>query len=431
MDTKHLSKLALIAGVFTLFACNETGNEPTISILPEAVVNNFNQMYPNATNISWEQKGEYAVASFSQPQTKAAEHNTKAWFHMTSAEWGMTDTDIPFNMLPQAVLSAFNESEYSKAPWTHDDEADKIQRKNAETLYVIDVEKTENGTETDIDLYYSEDGILVKTVVDAEKDNDYENMLPQTPTSGIDAWLKENYPEARIIDIDKEDGLTEVEIIDNRLVREILFTASGEWLLTKTELQASNVPALVMDALKATEQFAKYPKIDDIDEYITKANGTYYKFELESNYGSTDVYIAADGNVIDKPALPENTPSITVDKVLQDAVEKLYPSAVIVGKEYDDGYLCLEVRHEGYEKEIRFNGKMEWAGSSWDMNWTAVPEIIKNAVNNEFANAKVDDDIEYHHLPANSFYEVEVEQGGKDWVLHISDNGTITKRYED
>lgn len=56
MDTKHLSKLALIAGVFTLFACNETGNEPTISTLPEAVVNNFNQMYPNATNISWEQK---------------------------------------------------------------------------------------------------------------------------------------------------------------------------------------------------------------------------------------------------------------------------------------------------------------------------------------------------------------------------------------
>ena len=108
-------------------------------------------MYPNATNISWEQKGEYAVASFSQPQTKAAEHNTKAWFHLTSAEWGMTDMDIPFNMLPQAVLSAFNESEYSKAPWTHDDEADKIQRKNAETLYVIDVEKTENGTETDID----------------------------------------------------------------------------------------------------------------------------------------------------------------------------------------------------------------------------------------------------------------------------------------
>ena len=106
---------------------------------------------------------------------------------------------------------------------------------------MIDVEKTENGTETDIDLYYSEDGILVKTVVDAEKDNDYENMLPQTPTSGIDAWLKENYPEARIIDIDKEDGLTEVEIIDNRLVREILFTASGEWLLTKTEIGRAHV----------------------------------------------------------------------------------------------------------------------------------------------------------------------------------------------
>lgn len=431
MNTKQLSRLALIAGAFTFFACNETGNEPIDSNLPEAVVSNFNQMFPNATNISWEQKGEYAVASFSQPLTKATTYTTKAWFHMASAEWGMTDTDVPFDMLPQAVLTAFNESEYSKAPWTYDKEADKIQRKDAETLYVIDIEKKENETETDLDLYYAEDGILVKTVVDAEKDNDYENILPQTPAAGIDAWLKQNYPEARIIDIDKEDGRTEVEIIDNRLVREILFTASGEWLLTKTELQASNVPALVMDALKATEQFAKYPKIDDIDEYITKANGTYYKFELESNYGSTDVYITADGNVIDKPALPENTPSITVDKVLQDAVEKLYPGAVIVGKEYDDGYLCLEVRHEGYEKEIRFNGKMEWAGSCWDMNWNAVPEIIKNAVNNEFANAKVENEIEYHHLPTNSFYEVEIKEDSREWVLHISESGKIINRFED
>lgn len=431
MNTKQLSRLALIAGAFTFFACNETGNEPIDSNLPEAVVSNFNQMFPNATNISWEQKGEYAVASFSQPLTKATTYTTKAWFHMTSAEWGMTDTDVPFDMLPQAVLTAFNESEYSKAPWTYDKEADKIQRKDAETLYVIDVEKKENGTETDLDLYYAEDGILVKTVVDAEKDNDYENILPQTPAAGIDAWLKQNYPEARIIDIDKEDGRTEVEIIDNRLVREILFTSAGKWIQTKTEMTESAVPVQVMNALKATEQFAHYTKIDDIDEYVTQANGTYYKFELESRYGSTDVYISADGNVIDKPSTPGNSASVAVGEELQQAVEKLYPGAVIVGKEYDDGYLCVEVRHEGIEKEIRFNGKMEWVSSDWELNWTAVPQIIKDAVGKEFANAKVENEIEYHHLPANSFYEVEVEQKGMDWVLHINDNGVIVNRIED
>ncbi|MFQ9020771.1 MAG: hypothetical protein ACLR6J_04195 [Parabacteroides merdae] len=67
------------------------------------------------------------------------------------------------------------------------------------------------------------DGILVKTVLDAGGNDGYEDFIPSQPSSSVDAYVKEHYPSARILDIDREKGVTEAaEILDGTVCRELL-----------------------------------------------------------------------------------------------------------------------------------------------------------------------------------------------------------------
>ena len=111
-----------------------------------------------------------------------------------------TDSEILFEQLPEEVKAAFRAGEYSA--WTID-EVERVQRNGAEEVYVIEVKNKVDGVETEIDLYYSKDGVLVKKLVDADNDYDYGDYIPAVPVEGVEAFLKANFPNARILDIDR------------------------------------------------------------------------------------------------------------------------------------------------------------------------------------------------------------------------------------
>ena len=180
------------------------------------------------------------------------------------------------------VKTAFQQGEYST--WKVDD-VDMIERRDVETVYVLEVEQGNS----EVDLYYSPDGILVKTVLDAGGNDGYEDFIPFQPSSSVEAYIKEHYPSARILDIDREKGMTEVEILDGTACRELLFDDGGAWVQTKTELRISALPDVVMAAIKAS-QYATY-KIDDAD-FIETQTGEWYLIELES--GKQDVKLRID-----------------------------------------------------------------------------------------------------------------------------------------
>ncbi len=75
-------------------------------------------------------------------------------------------------------------------------------------------------------------------------------------------FLNERYANARILDVDYDDGMVEVEIRHDKKDKEVLFTNSCEWVSTSWDVAQRNVPAVVMQALQK-----KYPnaRIDDID----------------------------------------------------------------------------------------------------------------------------------------------------------------------
>lgn len=190
-------KFFLMAALCSVFVLSSCSDDDSLSRTPPIeIVKAFNEMFPNATNVSWTTIDDYDVARFYDAGTRAEmmQPNCTAWFSRTSNRWSMTDREIPFSSLPAAVRSAFESSVYAQSPWTVDDEANVLERAGSETFYVIEVDKNENGTETDVDLYYTLEGKLVDEVIGAPEDDNHIDFVPEQQPMTPREFIADRYP---------------------------------------------------------------------------------------------------------------------------------------------------------------------------------------------------------------------------------------------
>ncbi len=270
--------LVPVIGTFVLSGCGDDDlRHPDNPTVEDA----FTAKYAGATGIDWEKKGDYWVANFRKDAK-----DMEAWFG-NDGEWYLTETDIPFDALPEAVKTAFSASEYQA--W-HIDDIDMVERKGMETVYVLEVEKGDR----EYDLYYSSDGTLLKAVGDSNDDDDNGKYLPTELSEKIKVYISANYPQAKILEIESEKGMIEVDILDGTVHRELLFDASGEWTRTETEIRKNDIPQNIMSALNASE-YASYT-IDDV-YYCKTPQRNYYYFELESQSQDVELIITLDGTI--------------------------------------------------------------------------------------------------------------------------------------
>lgn len=271
-----------LLGLLCLAACDDNDNNANSLTPNEAVTKAFSEKYPSATRVEWENKSTYMKADFIY---NSLSH--KAWFDH-NGQWYMTETELQHkDRLPEAVQAALTNSEY--ADWIIDD-IDLLERLDAEKLYIIEVK---NGKQ-EYELYYSEDGILLKAIPDDDND-DYEDYLPgPTPSSSITDFIMSKYPDARIVEIEREHGNIEVDIIHDKRSKEVVFNAKEEWLNTHYDLRKNELPAIVSEALTNSE-YSTYA-IDDIEKYETP-QGDYYLIEVEKGNHEIDLIIDAEGNI--------------------------------------------------------------------------------------------------------------------------------------
>lgn len=414
--------LILTVAAMTLAAssCQKHDGTGTGSI-PENILKSFSEMYPEASDAKWMTKSQYAVVNFTLPQSAPGGNN--AWYDKSNGHWDMTERDIPYDALPQAVRNAFESSEYGQ--WRVDD-VDMIERDGTDIIYVIEAEGSLDGRPTEVDLYYSPDGILVKKVIDADDDYDYEDFIIPEPAGSIEEFIRQNYPDARIIDIDIEYGFTEVEIIDGRTVRELLFGENATWIYTKTEIRRSEVPQNIMDIFNSSE-YAAY-RTDDIDHYVTADKGEFYRFELEGPGDDLEIDIYADGTITPadngwgNPEIPGQGEG--GQGSIEQFIEEKYPGARILERDYDDGYIEVEIFHDGREKNIYFNGREEWVWSEWDIRINELPHAVSDAIAAQYPDYRIDD-CEYVENPQAEWYFIELERGDREIELRISPDGTI------
>ena len=281
--------------MFPLSACQDNTD------MPDNFYADFEETllrkYPDAVDIVWSEKEPYVLADFktSKVQTKgesARLFSNTAWFD-EDGHWQMTQSDAPFEALPKPVQDAFLAGEY--ADWEIDD-IDIVNRDNVEFIYVIEVENIVDGKEAEVDLYYTEDGLLVKVVVDPQDDG-YEDFIPDDMSDKIESFIVEKYPDARIIEVEVEDGRTEVEIVDINIEREILFNRNDDWLYTETEMNYRDLPLCIQKTFEASP-YADC-RIDDEIEHYLMPDKEFYRFELEDKFDDKKIDIYPDGTIVE------------------------------------------------------------------------------------------------------------------------------------
>lgn len=75
--------------------------------VPAAVQDTFGRMFPGAGHVEWAGKQGYLVTEFREGGT-----DMQAWFD-AAGKWYMTEEDVPYALLSQAVRTAFESGEYA------------------------------------------------------------------------------------------------------------------------------------------------------------------------------------------------------------------------------------------------------------------------------------------------------------------------------
>ena len=166
---KNLFIMTLCVSVMALAGCNKASADNDIRKAKAELA----ARYPDATNVKWVSKNGYTVAKFNRLATRSAnlEYDYSVWFNGTGT-WCMTESEVTYEALPEAVKTAFEASEY--AAWKIDD-IDKLERAGMETFYVIEAETKSGNIEKEADIYFLETGAVIKVVLDVEDDYDYED----------------------------------------------------------------------------------------------------------------------------------------------------------------------------------------------------------------------------------------------------------------
>ena len=246
--------MVLVMGLVSLGAMAGCDDDSKSVKVPAAVQAAFGEMFPAASHVEWEDKGGDMVADF-----RSAGMYMQAWF---DAAW-------------------------------HVDDVDKLLRNGQETVYVLEVERAEQ----EFDLYYSEDGVLLREVPDRDGNDDHGDMLPQELSKAISDFIARKYPGARIVDAEREKGNTEVDIIFAGKALEVCFGTGDAWLWTKTGVRLSEVP----DVVRRTLQSSQYGTwvIDDVDLYESP-DRVWYAIEVEDPQSEREatVRILEDGTLL-------------------------------------------------------------------------------------------------------------------------------------
>lgn len=242
-----LAMLTLGVSAWMLQSCDD---DDDLSGVPVELTASLSDKYPQAIRVEWETERGYYVADFYENGWERT-----AWF-TPEGIWQLTETEIRFADLPDAVQTAFRASVY--ATWEVED-VDMVECPDMEVVYVIEVEQYDQ----EVDLFYTADGILVKDDTGTDGGNQGgSDYLPSVTVDDFQAFLDERYPGARIIEVDREANGYEVDIVHDGWGKEVMFDLDGAWMFSTWDLRMNEVPEVVKAAAQA--QYPDY-RLDDAD----------------------------------------------------------------------------------------------------------------------------------------------------------------------
>ncbi|WP_297906697.1 PepSY-like domain-containing protein [uncultured Parabacteroides sp.] len=118
-----------------------------------------------------------------------------------------------------------------------------------------------------------------------------DKPVPQSIQKAILA----KYPEATVTGYDKDNAGTEVNIKDKGVKKEVLLGKKDEWLSTKFDIHAEDVPVNIIDNL-ANSAYHEYRIVEVIQ--IDKPSGTFYVFKLEHENNEVNLTFNSEAQLL-------------------------------------------------------------------------------------------------------------------------------------
>lgn len=283
MKTKMFLMVAALLSATMFFSSCSSDDDNNNRAPNETLASALSSLYPNAKGISWETKGSYYVAD-----CYVDNYDADVWFNAQGV-WQMTEFDISYANLPQAVKDALAASDYST--WKIDD-VDKLVYASGEVRYVIEVE---SGAK-EYKLYFMEDGTLedVKDVSDVD-DTNWPNGDADAPvqTNSFTTALLELYPNATRIEWEREGVYYVADCYIGNYEADVWFDAQAVWQMTELDIAYTDLPQAVITALAASE-YSSW-KIDDLDKLVYADGEVLYVVEVESGAKEYNLFFTEEG----------------------------------------------------------------------------------------------------------------------------------------
>jgi hypothetical protein len=128
-----------------------------------------------------------------------------------------------------------------------------------------------------------------------DKYDDYSDMMLYSNSEDIKSTVVELYPQARIVEMDKDRRTIEVDIIDsNNIKRDVYLDLSFNWIRTETDISRNALTVEVTD--KIAGKYAGW-FIDSVKQ-IDSPQGSYYLVEIEKGERDKYIKIEANGNIL-------------------------------------------------------------------------------------------------------------------------------------
>lgn len=269
----------------------------------------FKKDFPSATEVAWVRYDVYAVASFIVP-AKAAETKMTAWYTNDAApQLVQQQQNMPgLESLPEAVRNAFYASAYNKSDTWRVDEVEVHRRHYAadQIIYKIELDALQAG-KPDVDLFYDQDGVLLKEELDYDDDNgrDWDDddmpISPDAYQSCLD-FLNSRYPDYRVDDLERMDTRQHGTLFKAELEKrtgpeeeelDVFLSSDVQFLASSIEIPYRDLPQAVRTAAEQKYPAPAWEIEDEAKEWETNENKLLYSIEAEQEERGMETEVTA------------------------------------------------------------------------------------------------------------------------------------------
>lgn len=253
-------------------------------------------------------------------------------------------------------------------------------------------------------------------------DDDDDDDKGYTPGKSVVAAFEAKFPNAVAVSWEKKGVYEKAEFHQNGQEVDAWFDASGQWVMTETDVLFANLPAEVKTGFN--ESIYSAWQVEDVDMLERLNMPTVYRLEIEKGNEEMLIYFNEKGELVKEV----NEEASTLPMAVSSFITEQYPKALVVTVDrWQDGMLEVGVLDGSLVKEILFDRNNGWMKTSWPVLKADVPQVVLDVLKGEAYNSFSIASVQYiEYASGNDVYHFVLQkEHSMDISVEIDPQGNL------